>query len=466
MPLLLALTLAGRAAFDPAPYLADLRALEDSTAVQYANLEWQVARGVVDPVALHRRTDSLIRTARSAGDARDALVAFGAAFRDGHFRLRSGGRREGGGEPREAPPITKGAEAGCHALGYRDGRGSSVLSGHARYTTVGARNTEFPTGTIALDGQVLGVLRIAAFGEDRYASLCRLAWPAAATADSAGRCGETCQRRLWIATSDTILAALRDAIARLARAGATTLLVDIADNGGGTDWVTPAARQFTATPLHGHTAAVIRHPHHERPVARDLATLRALLPAATDSAWRRTIGEAIARAEAQLAEVRHPCDRRAIWREGAGAFDCSQLATRRYVTGYLDHLPTSAHRQPGAATLFGPARFRYEEGVWQGPLVVLVNRHTASASEEFAATLKDGGAARVIGAPTYGAGCGHTYGGLAFVLPASGLRVEMPDCARIRRNGANEVAGIEVDVAVDPKDATAIARVALAGPTR
>jgi hypothetical protein len=37
-------------------------------------------------------------------------------------------------------------------------------------------------------------------------------------------------------------------------------------------------------------------------------------------------------------------------------------------------------------------------------------------------------------------------GGIPLRLPHSGLQVRMPDCARLRTNGMNEVAGITPDV--------------------
>ena len=54
----------------------------------------------------------------------------------------------------------------------------------------------------------------------------------------------------------------------------------------------------------------------------------------------------------------------------------------------------------------------------------------------------------VVGERTYGAGCGMTNGGIPLTLPHSGLEVHMPDCARMRRDGSNEVAGITPDVAL------------------
>ena len=64
----------------PAPWLADLAQLERATASSYANLDWMVERGVVNPADLHRRTDSLIRHAGSDREARAALREFGRAF--------------------------------------------------------------------------------------------------------------------------------------------------------------------------------------------------------------------------------------------------------------------------------------------------------------------------------------------------------------------------------------------------
>ncbi|HET7692598.1 MAG TPA: hypothetical protein VFM44_05895, partial [Gemmatimonadota bacterium] len=39
-------------------------------------------------------------------------------------------------------------------------------------------------------------------------------------------------------------------------------------------------------------------------------------------------------------------------------------------------------------------------------------------------------------------------GGLPLVLPNSGLEVWMPDCARFRIDGTNEIEGIEPDVPI------------------
>lgn len=455
---------ADRLGYDAQPFLADLSALEDSTAAGYANLEWQVHQGVVNPVALHQRTDSLIRAARSSGEARAALVSFGQAFKDGHYHLR---RPPSAllqritstftGQRSDAPESTVSASSGCKSLGYRAERSSSLLRKHAAYREVTTPNDDFEGGVIVQGDRHIGVVRIGSFGIHGFRNACEAAWPSATKADSNGVCASRCQTALYYAVSDSILSALRHTITAVTRAGATQMLVDLSGNGGGTDWVTPAARQFTAAKLSGHVAGAIRHPHYHQRMTDAVEDLRNDIATTTDTVWRRTLSDALARAELQLTDIRTPCDRRTVWRNGIASLTCSQLATRTYTTGLLDYLPTSVYGLAGAKTVFSPARFRYAEGVWNGPLTILVDRHTASASEDFVVALKDHGVARVIGEKTYGAGCGYTDGGIGFQLAHSRLRVSMPDCARIRRSGQNEVSGVEVDVAV-ALDADAVVR--------
>jgi hypothetical protein len=452
--------LTDRIGYDPAPYLQDLHTLEDSAAAGYANLDWQVQRGVVDPVALHQRTESRLRAAGSRAAARAALTAFAAAFEDGHFRARRPTpaliewvEAQVTGARSAPPSASDGAAAGCAALGYRDDRSPSPLAKHPTYRQLGTPDDAFAIGT--LDGRhgSVGVLRLDAFGVTRFGTVCAGAWPEAIREAVDGHCLEQCQDRLWLATSDSLLAELTRSINRLADAGIGALVVDLRGNGGGNDWVAPAARLFTGKALHGHHAGVVRHPHHLAQLTGTIEELTRAAAATTDSAWRGILVAARKRAEAQLAEVRTPCDRRAIWRQGIAAVPCSPLATQGFTTGFVEYLPATMRGMPGAATAFAPLRFRYEEGIWQGPVVLLIDRGTASASEDFVVTLKDAGVARLFGQRTYGAGCGFTDGGIGFTLPHSGLRVEMPDCARIRRNGMNEVAGIEPDVTM-PVDAT------------
>ena len=85
-----------------------------------------------------------------------------------------------------------------------------------------------------------------------------------------------------------------------------------------------------------------------------------------------------------------------------------------------------------------------------------MDRGSASATELFAALLRDNGAAIAVGERSYGAGCGYTRGGVTLELPALALTLRAPDCARFRASGENERAGITPDIALDPGDAAAV----------
>lgn len=114
----------------------------------------------------------------------------------------------------------------------------------------------------------------------------------------------------------------------------------------------------------------------------------------------------------------------------------------------------------------GPARIR-GTGEWQGPVLVLADKDTASASEDFAGWIKDGGVGRILGAPTAGAGCGYMDGGTRTELKVLPVDVRMPNCARFMSNGLNEIEGIPPDIALpmdEPeKAAEALARLLAAG---
>jgi C-terminal processing protease CtpA/Prc len=136
------------------------------------------------------------------------------------------------------------------------------------------------------------------------------------------------------------------------------------------------------------------------------------------------------------------CDRSAIWQ------------------GRAPPCPVFAAAPAAPLTLRGT-------GEWQGPVLVLADRNTASASEDFVGWMKDGGAGRILGARTAGAGCGYVDGGTRTVLKVLPVDVRMPNCARFMNNGANEIEGIEPDVELPmdqpDKAVQALARLLAAG---
>jgi hypothetical protein len=110
--------------------------------------------------------------------------------------------------------------------------------------------------------------------------------------------------------------------------------------------------------------------------------------------------------------------------------------------------PETLRGKPWASLVFTPMDYPYHEGVWRGPLLVLVDGYTGSAAELFAAELQDDHAAVIVGSPTIGAGCGHTDGGTPTTLKNSGVVLSLSDCAHIRPGGLNMASGVQPDVLV------------------
>jgi hypothetical protein len=89
------------------------------------------------------------------------------------------------------------------------------------------------------------------------------------------------------------------------------------------------------------------------------------------------------------------------------------------------------------------------KGVWDGPLALLTDRRSASATEELVTWLKDNKKAVIGGERTFGAGCGYVDGGYAIALKAANLHIMVPNCSRYTSEGINEIEGIAPDVTID-----------------
>lgn len=115
------------------------------------------------------------------------------------------------------------------------------------------------------------------------------------------------------------------------------------------------------------------------------------------------------------------CDRNAVWR------------------GESAPCPVFAGSPGERATLQGT-------GAWSGPLLILADRGTGSAAEDFVAWLQQNRIATVIGDRTAGAGCGYVNGGNPTRLSVVPIDVWMPNCARFLDDGSNEIEGIAPDI--------------------
>ena len=426
--------------FTPQGWLEDFEQLKHEMSSHYANLEWAVAERGIDLKRLSADTAAKIREAKSDAEARIAIDNFLRAFGDGHLRA------EWTTSPTSAAVQ---ADSGtiCQRLGYRSrplrqGIDLTPLAGFKAIDS--AESRIIPSGSgILPNGKRFGLVSIRLFDDSVFPELCEAAVSEMKLAADS-QCDEGCEERVRSSTSNRYVAALTAQVERLNKEKIDVLLVDLTGNGGGNDVYQPMARTLTAVPLRSPNAGFVRHPHWAKQNREKLADLEAEIQKASGE-MRRKLKLAAEAARRDLAEAEKPCDLSPLWENRKA--NCSLVvAFAKSPVPYAK--PGELSNTALGNIYFSASRYEYREGVFRGKLVVLVDPRTASSSEAFAAMLRDNNAARVIGYPTLGAGCGYTNGGVPATLKKSGARVRMPDCVRLRADGANEINGVTPDVFV------------------
>ena len=154
------------------------------------------------------------------------------------------------------------------------------------------------------------------------------------------------------------LATLPLASGRCARLGATTLLIDLTGNGGGSQWVEAAARIVSPLRLRSERREFVRGDHwasHWESIVKQLRQAQS-----TASAEDRVSLERWAlQADRARVEATAPCSAAAFW---SGRLpDCQWLADGFYATGLLGEGDAAALRtKPWGPLVFSPAEYEFE----------------------------------------------------------------------------------------------------------
>jgi hypothetical protein len=444
-----------------AAWLAEYDSTRHYLATADANFDWVVRTKGIDLAALDRETRAQVEGSWTSLGAAWTVRGFVWEFADGHTwaRIRphiwwrglaGEGASEGEGgtvsEDDDASPALSAAMTAAEAcaiagldvnarpdgwaLPFPEAPGAELLA-----------DAEFPAVLVPLSGGTrVGILRIANFGHQDYGPSCARAWEKFKVTLPTPCTGE-CRWRLVAATMHAGAARAAEVANELQRRGAAVVVVDITGNGGGSEFADAVARALTPVPLRYAPGGVIRHPHHVRALQDEREAILADSARATPAQWQ-VMAAALTRIDSLLVEVQRECGRDVVWSGGTPA--CSNAMV---VPPLVPYAPpgTFAGLENGWA-LWGPSWHGDAEGLYRGPLLVLQDGRSASASEEFAARLRDNGAAEILGARSYGAGCGYTNGGTRLELEALGLLIRAPDCQRLRMDGSNETEGILPDV--------------------
>jgi hypothetical protein len=421
--------------FDVSPWMADLEQARQAFRAKYANLDWLEGEREVNLDALFGTLAERLRHSQNEHDARAVFDRLVQKTADGHVEIEWPAVDSVTGTISSAAAVDPCQSLGFDAAQNRPGT-AFALPGYVPLP-VDASNP-FSAGTITQSGTKVGIIRIGVFQPQGFPELCRGA-TAALHIGASEPCDDRCRNRIIDWTYVPLTAAIEDRARELKRAGATVLLIDITGNGGGSEWSEAVARIFSAKPIVSERRGMVRGKHWADQW-RDLEQqLREAAATAMPGDKERLVGWAD-QARAMIHEAETPC---------AVGSSCQRIADAGFSSGLVGSAPRSEFAgKDWGYLVFSPALFPYHDGVWSGPLIILVDDETWSAAEEFAAVLQDNKVAVVLGARTGGAGCGHTNGGDPVLLTNTRAVLKLPDCVRYRKDGSNEVRGVLPDVVV------------------
>ena len=436
----------GAEKWDAAPWLADVEVMHQAFATKYANRMWLEEQRAIPVDALFAFLSRQIESAGSDAEARAILDRVMWQIGDGHVTIDWDRADHAAASPAPAS-APKDAESLCRSIGFANRHGSRGVAAALRgYKPLGQKGL-LAAGTVERNGTRLGVIRIPVFEAEAFPETCEAA-VAAQRVLLDRPCDDDCQGEIVGAAYAALTADLEDRLRALRAAGATTLLVDITDNGGGSEWAEAVARTLTPKRLRSERHGFVRGPHWAKIWGDLAARLRGWAKTAgPDDRAKLTAWATQADAAQHIAQT--SCDPRT---------GCEWLGKAGYATGLVGDAGPDDIDGPWEAYIFSPGQHPYHEGVWDGPVIVLVDQETWSAAEEFAALLQDNQAATIVGARTGGAGCGHTWGGTPTRLERIGATLELPDCVRFRADGSNEVSGVIPDTLIGwrANDSTAL----------
>ena len=419
-------------------WLQDFEQLKKILTSTYPNLDDLSKANKLNLYFLAEETKKRIRSSRTKDEAIQALKDFLAAFKDGHLKLDLNVK---------ASDIKNDAtESGLNASTSGAVACQKLVSAKPRdlgfkfptpkelgFAEVKRQASAFPYTTLEIQKKKIGFLRIASFLDSNYPDLCANEWESYRSSIK-NSCDEKCQDDfVHKALPNRFLSEIEKATAKLNEQNISALVLDITNNGGGTDWVGAVIRMFADKPILCGQFGFIRHPHWAQKFEKGIEESKEKLKTALTEEEKQKIRLELAQDKSDLREAKKSCDRSGVWSKKSKS-NCS-IVVKRPVKDCGPH-----------------SEFKFTPKLYDGPLYILTNDGTASASEDLVGRFKDSKVGTIIGGRTLGSGCGFTNGGIEQYLKKSGIAVKVPDCARFLRDGTNEVLGIAPNVEIPIED--------------
>ena len=447
--------------FDRQLWLKDYSFLKEQLEHSYANLAWFAStQSPMDLRRLDQRTLKALGDAEDSEEAKAAILAFVESFHDGHLSPISVLQPAPSAFPKPPNPDWDklSPTEGCAAMGFAPAR--SVAFSLPFESLVGFTfesdgiSRVFRAGTVTTShGLRIGILRIPRFREkDGPPWLCIQEWTARCNA-GLPITADSLQEKITDAWLETLAAQLR----QFQKSGVGAVLVDVGGNPGGNDTGDWAARLFTPDNVHSArlymAASVAAGAYFDEQIQGIRETLDRHPEAGSES--KDALLSAIAAIERRKTEVaERSCDMSWAWceRRPWNLTGSSRLIEAGLFSGQVDYLPAGAMgNRDLASAIYWAATADPWRGAWSGPVYVLTDGGTGSSAEMFSAIMRDNGIAKIVGTPTGGSGAGFMGDSPPIELPHSRLRFQAPNCVRLRADGTDEVAGIQPDLPVIPR---------------
>jgi hypothetical protein len=243
-------------------WLQDYEFIKKSLVEGYSNLDWVKNEGKIDIVSLDKKTKEALAKATTKNEVKTILDNFLSAFNDGHLELFQSNNSSSTENTEKINSKTTGKDL-CSYIGNANVSTEKFSLPFEKLTSfklISSKNDPFTIGLFKLEnGKQFAVLRISVFSPDFYVRNCEEIWDIYKNSLTA-ECGDSCLNNFSLTLANSLLEKLNQQLQILQKNKFESLIVDIGDNGGGTNWVESIARTLTSKRLNASKFALVRHP--------------------------------------------------------------------------------------------------------------------------------------------------------------------------------------------------------------